>query len=124
MSAADTAFDWLYVRLLRPLIVELGARSPLLSNVVLMLSGGEDIFAVEDGAFRRMTPVERTVTAPAVLKVLAAGSNERLEGMPVLDPAHTVYIGDSIAPGGIDRTLASSVGFVIRRRRRHARDDG
>jgi hypothetical protein len=109
---ADTAFDWFYVRLLRPLIVELGARSPLLSNVVLMLSGGEDIFAFEDGAFRRISG-GASRDGSAVLKVLAADSNERLEGTPVLDPAHTVYIGDSIAPGGIDRALASSVGSVI-----------
>jgi Calcineurin-like phosphoesterase len=109
---ADTAFDWFYVRFLRPLIVELGARSPLLSNVVLMLSGGEDIFTFEDGSFRSI-PSGASRDGSAVLEVLAAGSKERLETMPVLDPAHTVYIGDSIAPGGIDRAVASSVGFVI-----------
>jgi len=109
---ANSAFEWFYVRLLRPLIVELGARSPLLSNVVLMLSDGETIFAFEDGAFRRIANgVNRD--GSAFLEVLAAGSKDRLEGMPVFDPAHTVYIGDSIAPGGIDRALASSVGFVI-----------
>jgi hypothetical protein len=45
--------------------------------------------------------------------VLAASATERFEGMPVLDAAHTVYIGDSAALCGIDRGLASSVGFVI-----------
>jgi hypothetical protein len=33
--------------------------------------------------------------------------------MPVLDPACSVYIGDSTALGGIDPALAGQVGFVI-----------
>jgi len=109
---AETEFDWFYVRLLRPLITQLGVRSPLLSNVVLLLSWGDDIFTFGDGAFRRI-PLEESRDRSAVLEVLAAGSTERFAGMPVLDLAHTVYIGDSVAPRGIDRGLASSVGFVI-----------
>ncbi|HUE87471.1 MAG TPA: metallophosphoesterase [Vicinamibacterales bacterium] len=108
---ADTAFDWFYVRLLRPLVVELGPRSPLLSNVVLMLSGGA-VFAFEDGAFRRIVS-GASRDGSAGLDVLAADSKERLEGMPVLDPSRTVYIGDSTALGGIDPALAGHVGFVI-----------
>jgi len=109
---ADSAFDWFYVRLLRPLIVELGPRSPLLSNVVVMVSGGDAIFAFEDGAFRRIAKgVNRDGSGG--LDVLGAESEERLEGMPVLDPANTVYIGDSTALGGIDPALAGKVGFVI-----------
>jgi hypothetical protein len=33
--------------------------------------------------------------------------------MPVLDPADTVYIGDSTAAAGIDHALAGSVGIAI-----------
>ena len=36
----DTTFDWFYARLLRPLILKLGSRSPLLARVLLILSGG------------------------------------------------------------------------------------
>ena len=109
---ADSAFDWLYVRLLRPLIVELGPRSPLLFNVVPMVQGGAAIFAFEDGAFRRIANgVNRDGSRG--LDVLGAESDKRLEGMPVLDPSRTVYIGDSTAPGGIDPALAGNVGFVI-----------
>jgi hypothetical protein len=108
----DSAFDWFYVRLLRPLIVELGPRSPVLSNVVLIVSGGAAIFAFEDGAFRRIANgVNRDGSRG--LDVLGAESDTRLEGMPVLDPSRTVYIGDSTAPGGIDPALAGNVGFVI-----------
>jgi hypothetical protein len=109
---ADTSFEWLYVRLLRPLIVALGPRSPLLSRVVLMLSGSTGIFAFEDGAFRQLA----TTASPGAagnLDVLAASSKERIDGMPALDLAYTVYIGDSTTPGGIDRELACQVGFAI-----------
>jgi hypothetical protein len=85
----DSAFDWTYVRLLRPLVVELGPRSRLLSNVVLMASEGKAIFAFEDGGFLRIAR------------------------MPVLDPARTVYLADSTARGGIDPALAATAGFVI-----------
>jgi hypothetical protein len=109
---ADSAFDWTYVRLLRPLVVELGPRSPLLSNVVLIASGGTATFAFEDGAFRRIANgVNRDGSGG--LGVLGAESEGRLDAMPVLDPASTVYIGDSTARGGIDPEMAGTVGFVI-----------
>jgi hypothetical protein len=108
---AKTTFDWFYVRLLRQLIVELGPRSPLLSNVVLMLSEGA-VFAFEDGAFRRIAS-GASHDGFAALDVLAAHSKERLEGMPVLDAERTVYIGDSTTLSGIDPILAGQVGFVI-----------
>jgi hypothetical protein len=108
---AETAFDWLYVRLLRPLVMELGPRSSLLSNVVLMLSEGV-VFGFEDGAFRRIAS-GTSRDGSIGLDVLATDSKERLDGMPVLDPACAVYIGDSTALGGIDPALAGHVGFVI-----------
>lgn len=110
---AHTTFEWFYVRLLRPLIVELGPRSPLLSNVVLMLSERPTLFAFEDGAFRRIANGASRDGSAAGLDWLAADSKERLEGMPVLDPARAVYIGDSTGPSGIDSALAGRVGFVI-----------
>ena len=50
--STDTAFDWFYARLLRPLIVELGPRSRLLASALLILSGGTEIFVFQDGAYR------------------------------------------------------------------------
>jgi hypothetical protein len=77
-----------------------------------MVSGGAAIFAFEDGAFRRIANgVNRDGSGG--LDVLGAASEERLEGMPVLDPASAVYIGDSTAHNGIDPALASVVRFVI-----------
>src|SRR5918999_2262669 len=46
------SFDWFYYRLLRPLIIELGPRSSLLSRVMLVLAGGTEIHVFEDGAYR------------------------------------------------------------------------
>jgi hypothetical protein len=108
---ARTTFDWFYVRLLRPLIVALGPRSPLLTNVVLMLANGA-VFAYEDGAFRRIASGERS-DGSAGLDVLSAHSKTRLEGMPVLEAGRTVYIADSTTLGGIDPAVAGQVGFVI-----------
>jgi hypothetical protein len=45
-------FDWFYYRLLRPLIVELGPRSRVLVNLLLVLSGGNEIYIFQDGAYR------------------------------------------------------------------------
>jgi hypothetical protein len=91
--------------------MELGPRSLLLSNVVLMLSEGA-VFAFEDGAFRRIAS-GASRDGSAGLDILAADSKERLKGMPVFDPARTVYIGDSTALGALDPELAAQVGFVI-----------
>ena len=54
-------FDWFYYRLLRPLIVELGARSRVLANVLLVLSGGKEIYVFQDGAYRLRTDQPVTV---------------------------------------------------------------
>ena len=111
--ASDLDFDWFYVRLLRPLAVQLGVRSHLLSNAPLILSGGAEIFAFEDGGYRLIAKGAGR-TRYEGFDVLVRLSNERcVPGMPVLDPAGTVYIGDSTKPVGIDHALAGTMGIVV-----------
>jgi hypothetical protein len=111
--STDTAFDWFYVRLLRPLIVELGARSHLLSNVLLILSGGTEIFVFDRGAYRLIARGANRTRCEGFDLLAARSRKRRAEGMPVLDAAGAVYIGDSTAPAGIDRALAGRVDTVI-----------
>jgi hypothetical protein len=111
--STDTTFDWFYVRLLRPLIVQLGARSPLLSRVLLILSGGTEIVAFEDGAYRRIARGASRSRSEGFDMLVGLSKERRAQGMPVLDAAGTVYIGDSTAAGGIDRALAGRVGIAI-----------
>jgi hypothetical protein len=109
--STDTPFDWFYARLLSPLIVELGGRSGCLSNVLLVLSGGKEVFACEAGAFRLVARVERGGRAAGFDALVKLAEQRRL---PVqLDPARTAYVGDSTMPGRMDSALAGRVGIVV-----------
>ena len=108
----DTPFDWFYARLLRPLIVELGPRSPLLANALLILSGGTETFAFQDGAYRLVTN-GASHDGCGGLDLLVELPKERLPGMPPLDPASTVCIADSTARARINQAMASRLGSVI-----------
>jgi hypothetical protein len=110
--SADTSFDWFYARLLRPLIVELGPRSRLLANVLLILSGGTQTFAFQDGAYR-LTSSSGRDRSGALDALVALSKQGAFPGMPTLDPQNAVYIGDSFTPGGIDHAMAGRVGIVI-----------
>lgn len=108
-----TAFDWFYARLLRPLVVELGPRSPLLGRALPILSGGREIFAFEDGAYRLLSSAANRDGAAGFDVLVGLSQERRLQGVPALEPDGTVYIGDSTAPGRIDRALASKAGVVL-----------
>jgi hypothetical protein len=110
--SADTSFEWFYARLLRPLIVQLGPRSRLLANVLLILSGGAEVFVFQDGACRMISGAGRD-RAGGFEAVVELSKDRPLPGMPPLDPQKAVYIGDSITPGGIDHAMAARVGMVI-----------
>ncbi len=111
--SADSAFDWLYARLLRPLIGELGGRAGLLSNVLLIVSGGAELFAFEDGGYRLVSREVGRHASGGFDALVGLSTERRLRGIDALDPASTVYIGDSTAPGNIDRGQADSVGITI-----------
>ena len=108
--SADTTFDWFFARLLRPLIVELGPRSWLLANALLILSGGSEIFAFHDGAYRLISSKAHRDRSGA-FDVLS--QERRVQEMPALDHASTAYVGDSMAPRKIDHAMAERVGTVI-----------
>jgi hypothetical protein len=109
----DTPFDWLYVRLLRPLIVTLGASAHVLSQVLLSLSGGAELFVFEDGAYH-LIPREAHGGRSGGFDLLVELSRDgRIDVVPPLDPASMVYIGDSTAANGFDPTLAGSSGLAV-----------
>ena len=62
------------------------------------------------------------MTGPAAFDVLVALSrSDALDGMPALDPASTVYIGDSTAAGSFDHATGQPSGHCHRCRRCHSR---
>ena len=110
--STDTAFDWLYARLLRPLVVKLGPRSRLLGDVLLILSGGAEIFMFQDGAYVRVSSAA-TRDSSGGFEVLVNLLKEGRLGLPALDPTSTAYIGDSRTPQRIDHAKARTVCVVI-----------
>jgi hypothetical protein len=109
----NTTFDWFYARLLRPLIVKLGPRSPLLASVLLILSGGTEIFAFQDGAYRLISTAAGDESSGGFDVLTRLSKERRLEEMPALDPGSTAYLADSRAPNGISHAMTSRVGLVI-----------
>jgi hypothetical protein len=106
------SFEWLYARLLKPLMMQLGPRSHLLANVLLILSGGREIFVPEDRAYR-LIPRDGRDGAGGFGALVELSREQRLQRTPRLAPERAVYIGDSLMPGGIDQALAGSVGIVV-----------
>lgn len=109
----DTSFNWFYARLLRPLIVELGPRSRVLANILLILSGGTEIFAFQDGAYRLLSSSAGRDRSGGFDALVGLSKKRRVAEVPELDPTSAVYIGDSFTPGGIDHAMAGRVGMVI-----------
>jgi hypothetical protein len=105
------SFEWFYARLLKPLVLHLAPRSHLLTNVLLILSGGSEIFVQEDGAYRRMSNASRD-RAGGFDALVRLSREHPLRGVPD-GPERAVYIGDSLMMGGIDHALASRVGIVV-----------
>jgi hypothetical protein len=108
----DTTFDWIYVRLLRPLLVALAPNTHLLSQLLLSLSGGAEVFVFEDGAYQLIAG-EADLRSKGVDLLVKLSRDGRIDRLPALDPAHMVYIGDSTAPGGFDPELADKSGIAI-----------
>jgi hypothetical protein len=107
-------FDWFYYRLLRPLIIELGPRSRLLASVLLVLSGGNEIYVFEDGAYRLVSRNTGKDTSEGFDALVRLSREKRFPSVPELHPERVVYIGDSSsAPAGIDHAMAGRVGSVI-----------
>ena len=111
--STDTTFDWLYAELLRPLIVELGPRSHLLTRVLLVLSHGTEIFVFQDGAYRLMSSDATRNSSRSFDALVELAKEGRVEGIPALDPSTVVYIADSAAPDRIDDAMANQVAVVI-----------
>lgn len=106
-------FDWFYYRLLRPLIIELGSRSRLLASVLLVLSGGNEIYVFHDGAYRLVSKSTGRDTSEGFDGLMKLSRETCEFSVPELHPERSVYIGDSSAPAGIDLAMASRVGTFI-----------
>jgi hypothetical protein len=113
LFCTDTPFDWLYVRLLRPLILELGSNSGLLSQLLLSVSGGTELLVFEDGAYRVIASDTHHGRSEGFDLLVELSRSGRIRSVPALDPAGIVYIGDSTAVGSFDPTFAAKSGIAI-----------
>ncbi len=113
LFCTDTPFDWLYVRLLRPLIIELGSNSRLLSQLLLSVSGGAELLVFEDGAYQVIASDTHRGRSEGFDLLVELSRNGRIRSVPALDPAGIVYIGDSTAVGSFDPTFAGKSGIAI-----------
>jgi Calcineurin-like phosphoesterase len=109
----EASFDWFYYRLLRPLIVELGPRSRALANVQLVLSGGNEIYLFQDGAYRLASRSSGKDKFEGFDALVRLSRERRYPSVPELDPEKAAYIGRSSTPAGIDPAMAGRVGIVI-----------
>jgi hypothetical protein len=106
-------FDWLYYRLLRPLIIALGPRSRLLASVLLGLSGGNEIYVFEDGAYRLVYRSAVKDACEGFDALVRLSRERRCASVPEFHPESVAYIGDTSAPAGINYAMAGRVGIVI-----------
>ena len=113
LLCTDTPFDWLYVRLLRPLIIELGSNSHLLSQFLLSVSGGAEVLVFEDGAYIVFASDAHRGRSEAFDLLVELARDGRIRSVPALDPAGIVYIGDSTAVGSFDSTFVGKSGIAI-----------
>jgi Calcineurin-like phosphoesterase len=105
-------FDWFYYRLLRPLIIDLGPRSRLLAGV-LLVSGGNEIYVFEDGAYRLVSRSAGKGTSAGFDALVRLSGERRCASVPELHPERVICIGDSSAAAGINDAMAGRVGIVI-----------
>jgi hypothetical protein len=107
-------FDWFYARLLRPLIAELVAChgcAGRLAQVLLILSGGNEISVFHQGGYRLVWQGQGRDKGDGVDELIWLSHASDL--VPQLDPGQMMYLGDAFGPGGIDRPVAGKVGVVV-----------
>ncbi len=107
-------FDWFYARLLRPLIAELVARQGTagrLAQVLLILSGGNQIGVFHQGGYRLIWQGQGQDKGDGVDELIRLSHASDL--VPHLDPEQMMYLGDSFGASGIDRAVAGKVGIVV-----------
>lgn len=107
-------FDWFYARLLRPLITELVAchgYTARLAQVLLILSGGNQISVFDQGGYRLVWQGQGRDKGDGVDELIRLSRAGDL--VPRLDPGQMMYLGDAFGPGGIDRPVAGKIGLVV-----------
>ena len=106
-------FEWFYQRVVSGLVVELGADRHLLRNVPLILSGGNEIYVFEEGAYRLLHRSQGRTKADGLDELVRLSTQTEVLPWKDLDPHQLMYLGDSYSVGGIDESMAGTVGIVI-----------
>jgi Calcineurin-like phosphoesterase len=106
-------FDWFYQHVVRGLVTELGADLHVLRNVPLILSGGNEIYVFEEGAYRLRQRSQGGTKADGLAELVRLSRQPDVLPWNDLDPDRLIYLGDSYSVGGIDESMAGAVGIVI-----------
>jgi hypothetical protein len=113
LFCTDTPFDWLYVRLLRPLIIELGSNRQPLSRLLLSVAGGAELLVFDDGAYHVIASDTHRGRSESLDLLVELSRNGQAGSMPPMDPTGLVYIGDSTAVGSFDPALVRKSAIAI-----------
>jgi hypothetical protein len=85
----------------------------VLANLLLVLSGGNEIYAFQDGAYRLMSRSAGQDTSDGFDTLITLAKERRFVWIPEMDPGEVVYVGSSSGPTGLDRAMAARVGIAI-----------
>ena len=114
MFNTGAPFDWFYYRILRPLIVDLGAAfARLLANVLLVFSGGKEIYVFQDGAYRLVagsTGKDKSEGFDALVRLSKENATRRFPSSTRKKWSTSGVL--RLRPGST-RTMADRVGLVI-----------
>jgi hypothetical protein len=97
----------------RGFVTELGVDGHLLRNVLLILSDGNEIYVFEEGAYRLLHRSQGRTKADGVDELVRLSQQTDVLPWNDLDPHQLMYLGDSYSVGGIDESMAGTVGIVI-----------
>jgi hypothetical protein len=97
----------------RGLVAELGADLHVLRNVPLILSGGNEIYVFEEGAYRLLHRSHGRTKADGLDELVRLSEQTDVLPWNDLEPHQLIYLGDSYSVGGIDESMAGTVGIVI-----------
>lgn len=99
--------------MVRGFVTELGVDGHLLRNVLLILSDGNEIYVFEEGAYRLLHRSQGRTKADGVDELVRLSQQTDVLPWNDLDPHQLMYLGDSYSVGGIDESMAGTVGIVI-----------
>src|SRR5262249_49496533 len=100
-------------RFLRPLIIQIGPLSRLLSNVLLLVAAGKEGYVFECGAYRLVSGKQGSRYLEGLNVVIKISNGGEFASLPALDPENMLDVATSPAKGRIRQAISDKGGMVI-----------